>query len=131
MKIINFVCIIILFLTLSCTSTKYVEVPIETVRTEYINQLKRDSIYIHDSINTIIKGDTVYKTSTKYIYKHIYYKDTVLVRDTIPKVITKEIAKEVEVNKLKWYQTVLIYLGLGSLLFLGGKALLNKIKSWI
>lgn len=121
----------LLFLLLwGCSSTKYVEVPVETVRTEYINQLKRDSIYIHDSINTIIKGDTIHKTTTKYIYKHIYSKDTVLVKDTIPKIITKEITKEVEVNKLKWYQTVLIYLGLGSMLFLVIKALINKIKLW-
>lgn len=127
-------CLLILFLSmllLGCTHTKYIEVPVETVRTEYINQLKRDSIYIHDSINVLTKGDTIYKTTTKYIYKHVYSKDTVIVRDTIPKVITKEITREVEVNKLKWYQTFLIYIGLSILLFSGIKLLINKVKSWI
>lgn len=120
-----------LLLLFGCSSTKYVEVPVETVRTEYINQLKRDSVYIHDSINVLIKGDTIYKTTTKYIYKYVHSKDTLLIRDTIPKIVTKEITKEVEVNKLKWYQTMLIYLGLGTTMFLVIKALINKIKSWI
>lgn len=118
-----------LLLLFGCSSTKYVEVPVETVRTEYINQLKRDSVYIHDSINVLIEGDTIYKTTTKYVYKYAHSKDTLLIRDTIPKIVTKEIIKEVEVNKLKWYQTMLIYLGLGTTMFLVIKALINKIKS--
>lgn len=120
-----------LLLLFGCSSTKYVEVPVETVRTEYINQLKRDSVYIHDSINVLIEGDTIYKTTTKYVYKYAHSKDTLLIRDTIPKIVTKEIIKEVEVNKLKWYQTMLIYLGLGTTMFLVIKVLINKIKSWI
>ena len=53
--------IILLFICVACSTTKYVDrpVPIETVRTEYVNQLYRDSTYIHDSIDRYISGDTV------------------------------------------------------------------------
>lgn len=118
-------------LLLTSCSPKYIEVPVETVKTEYVDKVKYDSIYIHDSIETLIKGDTVYKTKVLYRYKYKELKDTLIRVDTIPKVIIQEVVREKEVNKLKWYQTVLIYLGLGSLLFLGGKVLLNKIKSWV
>lgn len=71
--------IIILLIATACTTTRYIEtpVPIETIKTEYITQLKEDSIYIHDSIDRYISGDTVYQYKYKYIYKFLNTKDTI------------------------------------------------------
>lgn len=105
--------IILLFICVACSTTKYVDrpVPIETVRTEYVNQLYRDSTYIHDSIDRYISGDTVYLYKYKYMYKYLNRTDTLVQTDTIEvpvKVVTTEIK---EVNKIKWYQSILMGLG--------------------
>ena len=82
----------------SCKTKEYVQVPVETVRTEY--KVHKDSIYLHDSINvyTETKGDTVYITKLKYKIKETFKTDTVLKRDSIPVIV--EVEKVVEVNKL-------------------------------
>lgn len=105
--------VILLFICVACSTTKYVDrpVPIETVRTEYVNQLYRDSTYIHDSIDRYISGDTVYLYKYKYMYKYLNRTDTLVQTDTIEvpvKVVTTEIK---EVNKIKWYQSILMGLG--------------------
>lgn len=129
--------LIILFLCLGCSSPRYIEIPVETVRTEYVYRLdkdstaKLDSIYVRDSIFIKEKGDTIfqYKERTKY---KIEYKDkivnkidTVLKADSIEKPII--IKEEVEVNKLHWWQKVLMYSGLALLIGIIVK-LYNKIK---
>jgi hypothetical protein len=76
---------ILLLICVSCTSTRTIEkeVPVETVRIEYINQLYRDSIFVHDSIDRYISGDTVYQYKYKYIYKYLNRTDTVVKTDSI------------------------------------------------
>lgn len=85
-----------ILLVCSCTTTKVVEVPVETVRTEYINQERHDSVFIKDSVDRYIKGDTIYLTKTKYIYKYTGSTDTLVRIDTIPKLITVEKIKPVK-----------------------------------
>ena len=56
--------IIIILIALSifsCRSIQYV--PVETVKTEkeYIDKIKRDSIYVRDSVFVLVKGDTVFR----------------------------------------------------------------------
>lgn len=77
--------VILVFIFTSCTTTKYIDrpVPVETVRTEYINQLYRDSVFIHDSIDRYISGDTVYQYKYKYIYKYLNRTDTLVKTDSI------------------------------------------------
>ena len=118
--------IIILLIATACTTTRYIEtpVPIETIKTEYITQLKEDSIYIHDSIDRYISGDTVYQYKYKYIYKFLNTKDTIQQIDTIQ--IPIEVTQIREVNKLKWYQSTLMYLGLAFLIVVSYKI----IKLW-
>lgn len=110
-----------------CKSTEYIQVPVEKTKTEYIT--KKDSIYIHDSIDVYkeVKGDTVYINKFKYRIKEVLKKDTVLKTDTITKMVT--INKEVEVNKLYFWQKGLMYLGgVGIILLLG--ILIHKFKLW-
>jgi len=52
--------IYILFILVLCScKTKYVEVPITTIKTEYIDKYTHDSIYTKDSIYIKDKGDTL------------------------------------------------------------------------
>lgn len=111
----------------SCTSTRIVEVPVKTIEKEYIHNTKVDSIYIRDSVDRWISGDTfyIYKERTKYVTKEIV--DTVCKTDTITEVVTIENIKEVKVNYLKWYQEALMWMG-GVLTFVLLLYILIKIK---
>lgn len=120
--------VLLLVLICSCTTTKYVEVPVEKVRTEYVDKIKYDSIYSQDSIYIREKGDTIFKDSYKYLYKYKYIKDTLNTTDTIT--VTKPVEVEKEINKLYTWQILLMVMGGGLLGFLAYK-LIRKIKEWI
>ena len=107
----------LLFLTtiISCTTTKIVEVPIETIKTEYIEQVKYDSIYHKDSIYIMQKGDTIYNNKVQYLYKYKYLRDTINITDTIPTIVT---VKDTQyINKLYTWQKLLITVGIGFVLY--------------
>ena len=107
----------LLFLTtiISCTTTKIVEVPVETIKTEYIEQVKYDSIYSKDSIYIMQKGDTIYNNKVQYLYKYKYLRDTINITDTIPKIIT---VKDTQyINQLYTWQKILIGIGIGFILY--------------
>ena len=108
---------LLLFLTtiVSCTTTKIVEVPIETIKTEYIEQVKYDSIYSKDSIYIMQKGDTIYNNKVQYLYKYKYLRDTINITDTIPKIVT---VKDTQyINQLYTWQKILIVIGIGFILY--------------
>ena len=108
---------LLLFLTtiISCTTTKIIEVPVETIKTEYIEQVKYDSIYSKDSIYIMQKGDTIYNNKVQYLYKYKYLRDTINITDTIPKIIT---VKDTQyINQLYTWQKLLIVIGIGFILY--------------
>lgn len=109
----NLILLSLLLLIAGCSHIKYVEVPVETVKTEYINKEKTDSIFIHvtDSSVTIERGDTIIleKYRTVWKDKYIYTRDTVIQKDTIPKI--QKVIEVQEVNKLKTWQVILMCLG--------------------
>ena len=108
----------LLFLTIviSCkTTTKVVEIPVETIKTEYIEQVKYDSIYSKDSIYIMQKGDTIYNNKVQYLYKYKYLRDTINITDTVPKIVT---IKDVQyINQLYTWQKILIVIGIGVILY--------------
>lgn len=107
-----------MFLLVSCGTTRGIQqvpVPVETVRTEYVNTIKYDSIYIRDSIDRYFKGDTVVIYKYKDIYKYKVRTDTLVVRDTIQVPIETKFETIKEVNVIKGYQQFLMYLGVGAL----------------
>ena len=108
----------LLFLTIviSCkTTTKVVEIPVETIKTEYIEQIKYDSIYHKDSIYIMQKGDTIYNNKVQYLYKYKYLRDTINITDTIPTIVT---VKDTQyINKLYTWQKLLITIGIGFVLY--------------
>ena len=90
----------------SCKSIQYV--PVETTKrdTTYLSQTKIDSIYHRDSIYVERKGDTVYLSKYKYLYKYIEKHDT-LWRE---KVDTIQVTYPVEAQFTKW-QKIKISIG--------------------
>ena len=108
----------LLFLTIviSCkTTTKVVEIPVETIKTEYIEQIKYDSIYHRDSIYIMQKGDTIYNNKVQYLYKYKYLRDTINITDTIPKIVT---VKDTQyINQLYAWQKLFIVIGIGFVLY--------------
>ena len=117
-RIILKILFFLLFLTIviSCkTTTKVVEIPVETIKTEYIEQIKYDSIYHKDSIYIMQKGDTIYNNNVQYLYKYKYLRDTINVTDTIPTIVT---VKDTQyINKLYTWQKLLITVGIGFVLY--------------
>ena len=117
-RIILKILFFLLFLTIviSCkTTTKVVEIPVETIKTEYIEQIKYDSIYHKDSIYIMQKGDTIYNNKIQYLYKYKYLRDTINITDTIPKIIT---VKDTQyINQLYTWQKLLITIGIGFILY--------------
>lgn len=109
----------IMFSFIGCTTTKYV--PIESVRTEYINKVEKDTVIINNDRVVKEKGDTVYIVNTKYVYKTKNKIDTILRIDTIPIIQEVEVIKEV--NKLKDWQVVLMVLGGGMVAVIGYKVI--------
>lgn len=116
-----FIFLTITLLLMSCKTTTIEvekEVPVPVVKIEYRDKLIYDSIYIHDSINTFIKGDTIIKERIKNSTKYINRTDTFIKTDTISIPVKIKEKEVVYVNKLKWYQQDLMYLGLFSLGFI-------------
>ena len=109
----------IMFSFIGCTTTKYV--PIESVRTEYINKVEKDTVIINNDRLIKEKGDTVYIVNTKYVYKTKNKIDTILRIDTIPIIQEVEVIKEV--NKLKDWQVILMVLGGGMVAVIGYKVI--------
>ena len=110
-----------------------IAVPITNTKIEYKDRLLYDSIYVHDSIFTLIKGDTVYIYKNKETNHLINKADTFIKTDTIkvPVTVTKKVTKTEtkikEVNKLYWWQRLLICLGLTVLIF-GVISIIRKTK---
>lgn len=98
-------------LLIGCKSVQYVPVENTIVKTEYKNTVSYDSIYFRDSIYIREKNDTVYIENIKYRYKYVSNIDTTLKNDTITNTIIQEVEVTKEVNKLKWWQKVLMALG--------------------
>ena len=111
---------ILIFIVVSCTTTKYVDRPVlvETVRTEYVNQLYKDSIFVHDSIDRFISGDTVYQYKYKYTYKYFNRTDTVVKTDSIEVPVEIKTTEVKEVNRIKGYQSFFMCFGFVFILIL-------------
>lgn len=78
-------CFLTVFAMCGCSATKYV--PVESVRTEYVDKVveKRDSVHVLDSVITYLNGDTTYIYKYRNVYKDVLRRDTFMVvrRDSI------------------------------------------------
>lgn len=124
--ILFFVAVIVLFFSVGC-KTKTVYVPIESVRTEYINKLHRDSILFYDSIFVKEKGDTIWLEKYRYVFRDKLRVDTIRKCDTIQ--VCQQITEYKEVNRLTTFQSFQVWCGrilLGLLLLYFGCIWLKK-----
>ena len=103
---IAFIVLLCLVLSMiSCTTTKYVEVPVTHTDTLIQTKVQRDSIWKHDSIylHEWMKGDTVYIEKTRWLTD---YKERLRI-DTVYKSRIDTITKTIPVAKtdsLTWWQ---------------------------
>ena len=102
------------------TETEYKEVPVVMHDTVAKNIWRIDTTIVKDSVYFAVKGDTIYKEryNTKWRIK--------MAHDTISKVVEKPVevlrtsikTETKEVNRLYWWQKVLILIGCASLIYL-------------
>lgn len=102
-------------LLFSC-KTKYVEIPIEKIKTEieYRDKVKRDSIYTHDSVIIHSKGDTIWLEKYKTLYKEKLRIDSV----EVEKIVLQDKPVIVEKPKL-YYPKVLVILAIFGIVAIG------------
>lgn len=108
MKCLIYLFIILLASAICLSSCRTQYIPVETVRTEYKTRdsVRYDSIYKHDSIFYLIKGDTVYKYVKQVEYKYLFINRT----DTILKTDSIQVPYPVEKRMTRW-QTLKMELG--------------------
>lgn len=104
------------------TETEYREVPVVMHDTVAKNIWRIDTTIVKDSVYSAIKGDTVYKERYNTKWRIKIARDTVIKVVEIPvevfktKTITKTVVKEV--NRIYWWQKVLMLIGGASLIYL-------------
>lgn len=88
---------LIALLLCSCSTTKVVPVEVERVRVEYQDRLRyeRDSVYLHDSIYIVQRGDTVFRDRWKTKIKEVVRIDTAYIekRDSISYPVVVQVEK--------------------------------------
>lgn len=98
---IAMVAALLLIWSMCSCSTQYV--PVESVRYDsvFFEKIRKDSIFVQDSVFIRQKGDTVFKDKFKVVYKYVLLRDTMLTvrRDSIP------IPVPVEKKRTWWEQT--------------------------
>ncbi|HCO68226.1 MAG TPA: hypothetical protein DIT04_10795 [Dysgonomonas sp.] len=113
----------LLALTFASCKTQTVYVPVETIKTEYKDRIQKDSVHLYDSIfvDRFFRGDTVFLTKEKYkyLYRDKLVRDSVFITDSIQ--VPYPVKGDTQyVNRLRWWQTLLMILGavgLGLLLY--------------
>ena len=112
LRVIMAVAVILFVMSMFCKCTTVRYVPVTEYRDRYVNKtdtlMKTDSVWVHDSVSVLIRGDTVFKDkySIRYRDRFVYRNksDTVIVRDSIP-------YKVVEQTKLSKTDKVFLKIG--------------------
>ena len=109
--------LLLLLLCCSCTKriyeTQYVEQPV------YLHDTLRSTIYSHDttivkdSVFFAINGDTIVRERYNTIERIKVTHDTIMrfVDKPVEVVSTKQVCKQVEVNRIYWWQKLLMVIG--------------------
>lgn len=119
----------VVFWLLSCCSPRIVEVErpvvVEQTHTQTHTDIVRDTLIWRDSVYHYVQGDTVRieRWHHSIAVNKMIVADTI--RDTIPRVVTVKETVVQEVNKLHWWQEVLMTAGIIGIivmmLFVGAK----------
>ncbi|AVM53325.1 hypothetical protein JN06_01359 [Bacteroides zoogleoformans] len=102
-RLLHIGCIAVILMMLmlllhGCSSVRYV--PVETTKIEYRTRdsIRYDSIYKHDSIYVLDKGDTVYKYIKLMEYRYLFINKT----DTVLQTDSVQVPYPVEKKLTKW-----------------------------
>lgn len=114
--VVAFIALCLVMAFTSCTRKVYLPVEHTVYRTDTLRTtaLRVDSIFLHDSISYVQKGDTIliekYRDRFRYINltDTIYqsHTDSIHVKEPYPVEVVKEVARP-----LAWWQKTLIWLG--------------------
>lgn len=125
--------LLLLLLCCSCTKrvyeTQYVEKPV------YLHDTLRSTIYSHDttivkdSIYFAINGDTIVRERYNTIERIKVAHDTIMrfVEKPVEVVREKNVEKQVEVNRIYWWQKLLMWMG-GIGVFVIGILIYSKLR---
>ena len=95
------------------TNTEYKEVPVVLHDTVAKNIWRIDTTFVKDSVYFAVKGDTVFKEryNTKWRIKVAH--DTIMrfVEKPVEVVRENSVEKQVEVNRIYWWQKLLMWIG--------------------
>lgn len=93
----------------SCTTTQYVPVIEHKTDTVYQNKVKHDSIWQHDSVQIMIKGDsvTIDRWHTKYVSKEVHDTTYISKTDSVPVPYPVEVKVEKELNTWQSFRMTL------------------------
>lgn len=116
MRVLTFV--LILFVLASCKTTQYVPVETTTTKNDTVVKTRIDTVKETDKEFVFVKGDTVF-------IKQTLFNETIReVHDTVVKEVAKKMPKPYkvtetkEVNVLYWWQKLLMYSGVATILIL-------------
>ena len=125
--------LLLLLLCCSCTKrvyeTQYVEQPV------YLHDTLRSTIYSHDttivkdSVFFAINGDTIVREKYNTIERIKVAHDTIMrfVEKPVEVLREKNVEKQVEVNRIYWWQKALMLMGGMGLVMIG----IILIKKWL
>ncbi len=115
--------LILIGILVGCSKT--IHVPVETISTriEYCDRFERDSIYIHDSVSFVQKGDTVWLEKWHTRYRDKLFRDTTYINKVdsvaIPYLVEKQLSRwnQFKIDYGGWaiivvFVTVLIIFGM-------------------
>ena len=102
------------------TETEYKEVPVVMHDTVAKNIWRIDTTIVKDSVYFAVNGDTIYKEKYNTLWR------IKVAHDTINKVVEKPVevlrtsikTETKEVNRIYWWQKVLMLIGVASLIYL-------------
>lgn len=108
--------------TKTLTNTEYKEVPVLVHDTLIQKSFSHDTTIVRDSVIIQQKGDTVFYTKYKDIYKTKYIHDTVskTVEKPVQIIKTQTKTEVQEVNVIYWWQKTLMALGIISIVLCCG-----------
>lgn len=104
----NIFCLIVVLFLSGCKS-KTIYVPIESVKTEFIDRHRMDSVFVHDSVMIRASADTFWIEKYKTIYRDRLRVDSIIRNDTIR--IPYPVIETREVNRLRSWQILLMCMG--------------------
>ena len=109
--------LLLILLCCACTKkvyqTEYVETPVyfhDTLRTTIFSH---DSTIVKDSVYFAVKGDTIVREKYNTIERIKVANDTIMrfVEKPVEVVREKNVEKQVEVNRIYWWQKSLMWMG--------------------